>query len=145
MACSRHGSRTGHRAQISSAGDKVAKEFQEVLKGKGKPGYTDYKLYDHYPEAYLDLSNGRIDAVVNSLSTLAVVMKEQPGKFKYVSGIQSLKAYFGMAFRKEDADFLKFVNDEFAEMKKNGELAELQTKWFGQTMETPNAVPADLP
>jgi polar amino acid transport system substrate-binding protein len=132
-------------AQISSAGDKVAKEFQELLKQKGKPGYTDYKLYDHYPEAYLDLNNGRIDAVVNSLSTLAVVMKEQPGKFKVVTGIQSLKAYFGMAFPKEDADFLKFANEQFAEMKKNGELAELQTKWFGQTMETPDAVPAELP
>jgi polar amino acid transport system substrate-binding protein len=72
-------------------------------------------------------------------------MKEQPGKFKFVPGIQSLKAYFGMAFRKEDADFLKFANEQFAEMKKNGELAELQTKWFGQTMETPDAVPAELP
>jgi ABC-type amino acid transport substrate-binding protein len=50
-----------------------------------------------------------------------------------------------MAFRKEDADFLKFANEQFAEMKKNGELAELQTKWFGQTMETPDAVPAELP
>jgi polar amino acid transport system substrate-binding protein len=132
-------------AQISSAGDKVAKEFQEVLKAKGKAGYSDYKLYDHYPEAYVDLTNGRTDGVVNSLSTLAIVMKEQPGKYKTVGGIQNLKAFFGMAFRKEDADFLKFANEQFAEMKKSGELAALQTKWFGSTMETPNEVPADLP
>ena len=71
-------------------------------------------------------------------------MKEQPGKFKTVGGIQNLKAYFGMAFRKEDADFLKFANEQFAKMKKDGELAALQTKWFGSTMETPNEVPADL-
>jgi polar amino acid transport system substrate-binding protein len=132
-------------AQISSAGDKVAKEFQEVLKSKGKAGYSDYKLYDHYPEAYVDLTNGRTDGVVNSLSTLAIVMKEQPGKYKTVRGIQSLKAYFGMAFRKEDTEFLKFANEQFAEMKKNGELAALQIKWFGSTMEAPNEIPTDLP
>jgi polar amino acid transport system substrate-binding protein len=137
------GKRVG--AQISSAGDKVAKQFEEALKAKGKPGYSDYKLYDHYPEAYVDLTNNRTDAVVNSLSTLAVVMKEQPGKFRTVSGIQDLKAYFGMAFRKEDTDYLKFVNEQFAELKKSGELAKLQQKWFGSTMETPDEVPANLP
>ncbi len=137
------GKRVG--AQISSAGDKVAKEFQEALKAKGKPGYSDYKLYDHYPEAYLDLSNNRIDAVVNSLSTLAVVMKEQPGKYRVVSGVQDLKAYFGMAFRKEDGDFVKLVNEQLLEMKSSGELAKLQERWFGSTMETPNEIPATLP
>jgi polar amino acid transport system substrate-binding protein len=137
------GKRVG--AQLSSAGDKVAKQFEEALKAKGKPGYSDYKLYDHYPEAYVDLTNTRIDAVVNSLSTLAVVMKEQPGKYRTVGGIQDLKAYFGMAFRKEDTDFLQFVNEQFAELKKSGELAKLQVKWFGSTMETPDQVPANLP
>jgi polar amino acid transport system substrate-binding protein len=137
------GKRVG--AQISSAGDKVAKQFEEALKAKGKPAYSDYKLYDHYPEAYVDLTNNRIDAVVNSLSTLAVVMKEQPGKYRTVGGIQDLKAYFGMAFRKDDADFLKFVNEQFAELKKSGELAKLQIKWFGSTMDTPDEVPANLP
>lgn len=132
-------------AQIASAGDKVLIGFEEALKKKGKPGYTDKKLYDHYPEAYQDLTNGRIDAVVNSYSTLAVVMKEQPGKFKIVEGIQDMKAYFGMATRKGDTDFLEFVNKEFAELKKSGELAELQKKWFGMTMDTPNEVPANLP
>jgi polar amino acid transport system substrate-binding protein len=137
------GKRVG--AQISSAGDKVAKQFEEALKVKGKSGYSDYKLYDHYPEAYVDLTNNRTDAVVNSLSTLAVVMKEQPGKFRTVGGIQDLKAYFGMAFRKEDSDFLKFVNEQFAELKKSGELTKLQLKWFGSAMETPDEVPANLP
>jgi len=137
------GKRVG--AQLSSAGDKVAKQFEEALKSKGKPGYSDYKLYDHYPEAYVDLTNNRIDAVVNSLSTLAVMMKEQPGKYRTVGGIQDLKAYFGMAFRKEDTDFLQFVNEQFAELKKSGELAKLQIKWFGSTMETPDQVPANLP
>lgn len=132
-------------AQLGSAADKVAKDFEAELKAKGKPGYSDYKLYEHYPEAYVDLTNKHIDAVVNSLSTLAVLMKEQPGKYRTIGGIQNIKAYFGMAFRKDDADFVKFVDDQFAEMKANGELAALQVKWFGATMETPNQVPEVLP
>jgi polar amino acid transport system substrate-binding protein len=137
------GKRVG--SQLGSAGDKVAKDFEAALKAKGKPGFTDYKLYDHYPEAYIDLTNKRIDGVVNSLSTLAVVIKETPGKYKYVSGIQSLKAFFGMAFRLEDKEMLAFVDEQLGEMKKSGELDKQQVKWFGSTMATPNEVPKELP
>jgi polar amino acid transport system substrate-binding protein len=132
-------------AQLGSAAANLVKEWEDKLKAKGLPGYTDVKLYEHYPEAYQDLINKRIDAVVNSLSTLMVVMQDKPGTFRTVAGIQSITAYFGMAFRKDDTAFQSFVNDQFAEMKSSGDLSKLQTKWFGQTMETPNAVPATLP
>jgi polar amino acid transport system substrate-binding protein len=137
----------GKRAgtQLGSAGDKVAKQFEESLKAKGKPGYSDYKLYDHFPEAYLDLSNNRIDAVISSLSTLQIVMRDAPGKYKTVTGIQALKAYFGMAFRLDDKKMLAFVNEQLGDMKKSGELDKLQVKWFGSTVETPNEVPKELP
>jgi polar amino acid transport system substrate-binding protein len=132
-------------AQLGSAADKVAKQFEAQLKAKGKPGYSDYKLYDHYPEAYIDLTNNRIDGVVNALSTLQIVMKETPGKYKTVTGVQDIKAYFGMAFRLDDKQMLAFVNEQLGAMKKSGELDKLQVKWFGGTMETPNEVPKELP
>jgi polar amino acid transport system substrate-binding protein len=50
-----------------------------------------------------------------------------------------------MAFRKEDTAFQSFVNQQLAEMKKDGTLSKLQEKWFGSTMDTPNAVPDVLP
>jgi polar amino acid transport system substrate-binding protein len=132
-------------AQLGSAADKVAKQFEAALKAKGKPGYTDYKLYDHYPEAYVDLTNKRIDGVVNSLSSLQIVMKETPGKYKTVSGVQDIKAYFGMAFRLEDKQMLAFANEQLGAMKKSGDLDKLQIKWFGSSTETPNEVPKELP
>jgi polar amino acid transport system substrate-binding protein len=131
--------------QLGSAGAQLLQKYEAGLKAKGLPGYADVKLYEHYPEAYADLLNKRLDAVVNSLSTLLVVMQDQPNAFKTVSGIQDIKAYFGMSFRKEDTALLKFVNEQFADMKKSGELARLQTKWFGTTMDTPNEVPEVLP
>jgi polar amino acid transport system substrate-binding protein len=132
-------------SQLGSAGSQVAKKFDEILKAQGKPGFTDIKLYEHYPEAYADLMTKRLDGVVNSMSTLMVVMQQQKGLFKQVGGIQDIKAWVGMSFRKDDTGFQKFVNDEFAAMKKSGELTALQKKWFGATFETPDSVPDTLP
>jgi polar amino acid transport system substrate-binding protein len=92
-----------------------------------------------------DLLNKRIDAVANSRSTMMVVMRDAPGKFKMVAGVSDITSYFGMAFRKEDAALRDFVNVQLAAMKQDGTLAKLQQKWFGAGMETPNAVPEVLP
>ena len=62
-----------------------------------------------------------------------------------LGGIQDLKAYFGFAFRKDDGRFRDLSNEVLAELKKTGELAALQTKWFGATMDTPDTIPATLP
>jgi polar amino acid transport system substrate-binding protein len=131
--------------QIGSAAAGIIKTFEAKLKAAGKPGYADVKQYEHYPEAYQDLLNKRIDAVVNSKSTMLVVMKDAPGKFKMVGGVSDITAYFGMAFRKEDVAFQSFVNEQLAGMKKDGTLSKLQEKWFGSTMETPDKVPEVLP
>jgi polar amino acid transport system substrate-binding protein len=131
--------------QLGSAAAEIIKTFEAKLKAAGKPGYADVKQYEHYPEAYQDLINKRIDAVVNSKSTMLVVMKDAPGKFKMIGGVSDITAYFGMAFRKEDVAFQSFVNDQLAQMKKDGTLTKLQEKWFGATMETPDTVPAVLP
>jgi polar amino acid transport system substrate-binding protein len=74
-----------------------------------------------------------------------VVMQQQKGLFKQVGGIQDIKAWVGMAFRKDDVALQKFVNDELAAMKKSGELTALQKKWFGATFEAPDSVPDTLP
>ena len=132
-------------AQLGSAGSQVAKKFEDTLKAQGKSGFADTKLYEHYPEAYADLMTKRLDGVVNSMSTLMVVMQQQKGLFKQVGGIQDIKAWVGMAFRQDDAALRKFVDDEFTAMKKSGELAALQKKWFDATFETPGSVPDTLP
>jgi len=131
--------------QLGSAAAVISKTFEDKLKAKGLPGYKEVKQYEHYPEAYQDLLNKRVDAVVNSKSTLMVVMNDAPGKFKMLAGVSDITAYFGMAFRKEDTALQAFCNGQLADMKKDGRLAKLQQKWFGGTMETPNEVPAVLP
>ena len=131
--------------QLGSAAAGIIKVFEAKLKAAGKPGYADVKQYEHYPEAYQDLLNKRTDAVVNSRSTMMVVMRDAPGKFKMISGISDITAYFGMAFRKDDTALRDFVNTQLAAMKQDGTLGKLQEKWFGGTMQTPNTVPEVLP
>jgi polar amino acid transport system substrate-binding protein len=131
--------------QLGSAAAGIIKTFEAKLKAAGKPGYASVKEYEHYPEAYQDLLNKRVDAVVNSRSTMMVVMHGAPGKFKMIGGVSDITAYFGMAFRKEDGELRDFVNTQLAAMKTDGTLTKLQETWFGGTMETPNAVPTVLP
>jgi polar amino acid transport system substrate-binding protein len=131
--------------QLGSAAAGIIKVFEEKLKAAGKPGYVEVKQYEHYPEAYQDLINKRVDAVVNSKSTMMVVMKDAPGKFKLIGGITDIPAYFGMAFRKEDTALRDFVNTQLAQLKSDGTLGKLQEKWFGTTVETPNTIPDILP
>jgi polar amino acid transport system substrate-binding protein len=131
--------------QLGSAAAGIIKVFEEKLKAAGKPGFAEVKQYEHYPEAYQDLINKRVDAVVNSKSTMMVVMNDAPGKFKLIGGITDITAYFGMAFRKEDAALRDFANAQLAQLKTDGTLAKLQQKWFGGTMETPDTVPEVLP
>jgi polar amino acid transport system substrate-binding protein len=132
--------------QLGSAAAGISKEYEtNKLKAAGKPGFTDVKQYEHYPEAYQDLLNKRTDAVINSRSTLMVLMRDAPGKFKMIAGVSDIPAYYGMAFRKEDAALRDFFDAGLTAMKKDGSLAKLQEKWFGATMPTPDSIPAVLP
>jgi polar amino acid transport system substrate-binding protein len=131
--------------ELGSAAAVISKTFEDKMKAKGLAGYKEVKQYEHYPEAYQDLLNKRLDAVINSKSTLMVVMNDAPGKFKMLDGVSDVVAYFGMAFRKEDTALQGFFNAQLAEMKQDGSLDKLQQKWFGATMPTPNTIPAVLP
>jgi len=131
--------------QLGSAAAVIIQTFADKLKAEGKPGYASVKQYDHYPEAYQDLANKRTDGVVNSISSLMVVMNQAPGQFAIVPGISDIKAYFGMAFRQSDTTLQSFANTQLAAMKADGSLSKLQTKWFGSPMVTPNTIPAILP
>jgi len=119
--------------QLSSAGEAAAKEFEVTL---GGDGFAELKLYTSYPETYLALANGEIDAVVQTLPNLAVVVKEQPGVFDMLGPIGSL-SYMGWVTRPEDTDLRDYLSEQILEMRDNGKLYELQDKWFGFKMDIP--------
>jgi len=114
------------------------KALSEEFKKKGGQGIKEIKEYaSGYTEIYADIDNGRIDAAPNGLPNLAVLLKQQPGKYK-LAGQLGDPTYFAWATRKEDQDLLDYLNAQLLKLKKAGAFNELQMKWFGFTMELPD-------
>jgi polar amino acid transport system substrate-binding protein len=114
------------------------KALSEALKKKGGKGMKEIKEYaSGFTEIYADIDNGRIDAAPNGMPNLAVLMKQQPGKYK-LAGQVGDPTYFAWATRKEDTDLLEYLNNQMLKLKKAGTFADLQKKWFGFTMDLPD-------
>lgn len=112
------------------------------LKDSGKPGFKAIKQYVSFDEAYADLGSGRLDAVAQSVANLGPLLKSRPGLFKVLPGSIGEQSYFAWAARK-DADsetLVKLFNDGIARASADGTLKQLQTKWFGSTMDIPSSV-----
>jgi polar amino acid transport system substrate-binding protein len=90
------------------------------------------------PDEFLALSNGQIDAAVETRLTVAELMKKQPGVFEIVGEIGE-PFYYGWATRPEDTDVRDAINAVIERLNKSGKLGELQEKWFGYKMETPTS------
>lgn len=116
--------------------EKTLNEYSEKLKSEGKKG-IDIRNYTSLPEAHLDLKNKRIDAVVQSIPTINVLVKKEPDVFAAGGRVGSL-TFISWAVRKDDEDLLKFLNEEILKLKKSGKLEELQQKWFGTTWDLPD-------
>ncbi len=124
--------------QLASGPEAALKAYDEELKAQGKEGVKDVKLYQAFPEAYVELASGRVDAVAQALPNLSTLIKKQPDKYEVV-GMLEEKIWISWVVRQEDEDLLEFLNQEIIKLKDNGKLAELQMKWFGFTMDTPTA------
>lgn len=117
----------------------VKKMAPEVWAAKGT-GFAEIKTYNDDPSRYVALAQGRVDAVVNSIASLAMVLKDQPGAFALVRGIGS-DNWAGIAARKEDTELIDWMNAQLRRLKSGGELYALQEKWFGFRMQLPNGLP----
>lgn len=124
-------------AQLNSGHHFAVKRLDERLQKEKGAGLKEVRTYTTLPEAFLDLANKRVDAAVSSPPVLSVLLKEKPGVYEMQLSIAE-RAYHGWVFRKEDVELQQAVNSVFIELKKSGKMAELQMKWFGFTMETPN-------
>jgi polar amino acid transport system substrate-binding protein len=125
-------------AQLGSASESAVKAFDAKLKAAGKPGLKDIKLYISYPEMYLGLANGEIDAGVHSLPSLIVLMKERPGLYELVGPVRE-KSYYAWLTRPEDTALRDAVDMHLKAMQVSGFLYQLQEKWFGFRMELPTS------
>lgn len=126
--------------KLGSPGETLKMKLDEQLSAERGAGFKDVKTYDDHPAAYLALAQGSVDGVLNTVPTLAVVMRDKPGAFAMVTNVGGSN-WHGYAFRKQDTELADFIDRRIVDLKKSGELYALQEKWFGFRMEIVDAVP----
>ncbi len=93
---------------------------------------ADIKLYDTQDNAYLDLTSGRVRAMMSDKVTGIDWLKTAAGKDYEVKGqeISTDDDAMGIAFRKADPLVAKF-NAALAELKANGTYEQITSSYFG--------------
>ena len=126
--------------KLGSPGETLQKSLDADMKAKGGAGFSAVKTYDDHPAAYLALAQGTVDGVLNTVPTLAQVLKDRPGKYSIVYNVAK-QNWHGFGFRKEDTELAAFINEQIRVAKKSGAIVALQQKWFGLKMDLADQPP----
>ena len=127
--------------KLGSPGQVLQEKLLASLKSAGGAGFKELRVFDDHPSAYVALAQNRVDAVLNTIPTLAMVLKDAPGTYAIVKGIGA-DNWAGIAVRKEDPEIVSFLNTEIARLKADGTIYKLQEKWFGFRMTLADKIPA---
>lgn len=126
--------------KLGSPGETLRTRLETQLRTERGAGFRDVKTYDDHPAAYLALAQGSVDGVLNTVPTLAVVMRDRPNAFAMVNNVGQ-DNWHGYAFRREDGALADFFDRRITELKASGEIYALQEKWFGFRMRLSDSIP----
>ncbi len=88
--------------------------------------------FDDYPQAFLALQQGKVQAVTTDDHILLGLKSKALRKDQFeVTDLYIADEPYGLGMRKGDKKFVEFVNKTLLEMEKNGEAARIFDKWFG--------------
>ena len=112
----------------SSAIEAMEKDMELYESFNGGEAIT----FEDNNQALMDLEAGRIDAVVADEILVKYYIKlKGEDKFKVLTEDFGSEEY-GVGIRKGDIETVEAVNNAFEEMKKDGKMAEISQKWFGE-------------
>ena len=125
------------KGEASLAGKIVATQsgggtIEDYLDGKPEltGTFKEFKKYQDYLSAFMDLENGRIDAVVCDEIIGRYYISKHQGKLEAVDVTVGPSAQFGVGFRKDDKELRDKVQKVLDEMRKDGTMAKISQKWF---------------
>jgi polar amino acid transport system substrate-binding protein len=113
-------------AQINSSGLHALEAdtaVMEVLK--------EIKEYDTYPEAFLDMEAGRIEAIVVDEVYGKYYISKKPGTYKVLDDDFGTEDY-GIGFRMKDKALKAEIDKIMDELKADGTTAKISEEWFGE-------------
>lgn len=122
--------------QLASAEQPVVEEFDEMLKAEGGEGFADLKLFQAFPETYVAVGSGQVDAALIGSNGAAALMRAQPDKFKVVGKVGEPR-YLAWVTHADNTDLRDYLNGVIGELAESGKLNEWQQEWFGFTMDLP--------
>lgn len=105
--------------QLGTTGEQAAQKIE---------GAT-VKDYDEVSQAFLDLMNGQIDAVIADNPLALGYVGQNPDKIKIV-GEPFTDEYYGIAVCKTNTELLDKLNAALAEVQAEGVIDELSAKWL---------------
>lgn len=92
------------------------------------------RTYQAGPETYADLNNGRVDAVMASVTNMTAFVKKHKDSvsitgYRYSGGVLGVGSAIGL--RKGDSELQNKIDVALNSMIKDGTLKTLSLKWFG--------------
>lgn len=120
--------------QIGTTADELLsrmKDGEDDYEGKAIP-IKEIKRYDNYPQAFLDLQHGNLDAVVVDEPVGKAYVKEHSDKVELVSEEPFYKECMGVAVRKGDTELVEKINAVLKKIKEDGTYEKLVDKWINE-------------
>ena len=107
---------------IGSTGEEAARKI---------PG-ADVRVFNAINEAFLEVQNGGVAAVVNAIPTNEYYVSHTGSKRVRTAEVALTKEDLGIAVRKGNHALLAKIDDGLTKIKANGRFAEIYEKWFGK-------------
>jgi glutamine transport system substrate-binding protein len=104
--------------QLGTTGEMVAKRIPDA----------EVISFDNIGAAFIDLSNGNLDAVINDRPTTERIIAAKGGA--KIVGEPLTSERYGIAVRPEDKTLLMQINATLSVLEVSQELDQLQNKWF---------------
>ena len=119
---------------VKMVGTQSASTAEEYIDGSDffKKEVKGVKKYSDFVTAFMDLENGRIDAVIGDEIVGRYYMSKHPDTIEAIDVAVGPVSQFGIAFAKDNQKLRDEVQKVMDEMKADGTMAKISEKWFGK-------------
>lgn len=107
---------------IGSTGEEAARKIPNA----------NVRVFNAINEAFLEVQNGGVDAVVNDIPTNEYYVAHANKKNVRTAEVALTKEDLGIAVLKGNTALLNKIDDGLDKIKKNGKFTEIYQKWFGK-------------
>ena len=117
-----------------TVGTQSASTAEEYIDGSEffKKNVKEVKKYSDFVTAFMDLENGRVDAVVGDEIVGRYYMSKHPEQLDAIDTVVGPTSDFGIAFAKDNQKLRDDVQKVINAMKQDGTIAKISEKWFGK-------------